>query len=177
MFTGIVNLYDLTFVLLINEKVVLAVSYKNNANSLLSLFKQIHLGKLIYIVEPMLWTEESNDGLVLIEEFTANNIKFGIPYKDLEIINKFSIESGAEVIQMVNLANCFTISNNIPTFMVAKCWRNQYAILSFENNELKAMALCNSIKELYDLIESSALDRVYNESDIIDIFKIKSQYP
>lgn len=177
MYVGVLNLYDLTFILLLNQKVSLAISYKNNGNSLFSLLNYIHLDKLICVVEPILWSSEESEILVLIDEFTVNTIKFGIPLNDMIIINDFCTKLSDTKVQMINILDCLKSLNSIPTFAMARRWGNQYSLLSFKDNELSAIALCDSTKELYDLMSSSGLDSVYNESDIIDIFKIKARYP
>lgn len=171
MYTGILQMRDLTFILVHNNYVLFAVSYENNANKLVAIMQSLNLSKLILVLHPNI----NNENLVHISEWDNNKLSFGISFKDLKGINNlFNLSKAKEGI-VVNALDSFDGLTRIPNYNTILRWSNSYAFVSSFNNCITSFEIEKHLDVLLDKYRNSIM--LSNESAIIDLVRIKSINP
>lgn len=172
MYIGILQLSDLTFLLLdIEGKVILAMSYKTNASSLLQLLKSLSVKKLYFIVHPLI----SNGHLLQMDNWTTGKISFGMLPSDLKAINQFFTESGASEGILVNALDCYENLTRLSSYNTVRPWNEKMAFVSVYNGNLNSFALFDTLNDLMDKYGNAG--NLLNESSVLDVTKIKALHP
>lgn len=167
-----IQLHNLTFILIDNNnKVVLAVSYENNAASLLNLLQNLDISNLYFVAHP----EINNIGLIKIPEWTHGKIDFGISSDDLKVINTYFVQTGVPNGFIVNAIDCFDDLTRLSSYNTVRVWKDKFAYISVFNNELNTFSLFPSIDELLDEFNSKGV--LTNVSNVLDTTKIRALHP
>lgn len=169
MFNVVVRLADLTVLLLnSNNEVVMAVSYRTNAQTLLNLLKRLEIENLYLIVNPL----PINENLITIHQWKNTDIQFGLDRGDIKTINRFfgmlTVKNG----YLVNMIDCFDHILKVDTFNTVQVWAEKYALISVYNNKLTGFELYDDMHELLSKhTESSYLKDDYA---VLDLTKISA---
>lgn len=167
MFNVVVRLADLTVLLLnSNNEVVMAVSYRTNAQTLLNLLKRLEIENLYLIVNPL----PINENLITIHQWKNTDIQFGLDRGDIKTINRFfgmlTVKNG----YLVNMIDCFDHILKVDTFNTVQVWAEKYALISVYNNKLTGFELYDDMHELLSKhTESSYLKDDYAVFDLTKI--------
>lgn len=172
MYNAILQLHNLTFILTdMNNKVVIAVSYEYNANSLLNLLRNLPINNIYFVAYP----EQNNIGLIPIQQWTRGKVSFGISSNDIKAINKFFIESGASKGFIVNAVDCFDNLTRLSSYNTVRMWNDKFAYISVFNGELVSFALFPDLNKLLDTYSSKGV--LSNESTVLDTTKMRALNP
>lgn len=172
MYIGIIQLYDLTFILTdIKGKVILAVSYEGNASSLLSILRNLEIRKLYFVAHPY----ENSADMIPIKEWKRGSIDFGITADDLVAIDNFFRTSGAECGYIVNAVDCFNNLTRLQSYNTVRVWNSKFAYISVFNGNLNTFKLFNSLHSLLDAYGTKGV--LSNEGSILDTTKIRAIHP
>lgn len=172
MYNAILQLHNLTFILTdTNNKVVIAVSYEYNANSLLNLLRNLSINNIYFVAYP----EQNNIGLIPIQQWTRGKVSFGISSNDIKAINKFFIESGASKGFIVNAVDCFDNLTRLSSYNTVRMWNDKFAYISVFNGELVSFALFPDLNKLLDTYSSKGV--LSNESTVLDTTKMRALNP
>ncbi len=170
--TAVIRLSDMTFILMKDEKVLIALSYRKNAAALAFLLKALHIDELYMLVEPNIEIDKNKSIGNIISEWNINNISFSLLDSDIESITYFA--------EMVNAKNTFIVNSlfdygyfsRLPSFNLVKTYKDSYAYLSYENKNLSYIQINNKLEDLL-----SANVKFYDEMHIIDADKVKGRFP
>lgn len=167
MFNVVVRLADLTVLLLnSNNEVVMAVSYRTNAQTLLNLLKRLEIENLYLIVNPL----PINENLITIHQWKNTDIQFGLDRSDIKTINRFFGMLNVNNGYLVNMIDCFDHILKVDTFNTVQVWADKYALISVYNNKLTGFELYNDMHELLSKhTESSYLKDDYAVFDLTKI--------
>ena len=172
MYNAILQLHNLTFILTdTNNKVVIAVSYEYNANSLLNLLRNLSINNIYFVAYP----EQNNIGLIPIQQWTRGKVSFGISSNDIKAINKFFIESGVSKGFIVNAVDCFDNLTRLSSYNTVRMWNDKFAYISVFNGELVSFALFPDLNKLLDTYSSKGV--LSNESTVLDTTKMRALNP
>lgn len=170
--TTVIRLTDMTFLLMENDMVLLALSYRKNAAALASLLKTLNITNLYLMTEPNIEQDTKNPSGKIIKEWNVNNIDFSLPEADINAIKSFASIANAENTFLVNAIFDYGFFSRLPNFHLVKTWKNSYAFLSYEDKNLTYFNLENSLENI-----QSSKEKFYDEIHVIDIDKVKGRFP
>lgn len=170
--TAVIRLSDMTFLLMENDMVLLALSYRRNAAALASLLKVLNINDLYFITEPNIVQNTENLNGRLIKEWNVNDISFVLPEADVSAMKSFASIVNAENTYLVNTIFDYGFFSRLPNFHLVKTWKNSYAHLSYEDKNLTYLKIENSLETL-----QASKEKFYDEIHVIDIDKVKGRFP
>lgn len=170
--TAVIRLTDMTFLLMENDMVLLALSYRKNAAALASLLKVLNINNLYLMVEPNIEHDIENSSGRVMKEWSVNDIAFSLPELDIAAIKSFSTLVNAENTYIVNTIFDYGFFSRLPSFHLVKTYKNSYAYLSYEDKNLTYLKLEDSLEKV-----QSSKEKFYDEVHVIDIDKVKGKFP
>ena len=162
----------MTFLLMENDMVLLALSYRKNAAALASLLKSLHISNLCLITEPNVEHDTENPKGLLLPEWNVNDIAFSLPEADIAAIKSFASVVNAENAYIVNTIFDYGFFSRLPSFHFVKTYKNSYAYLSYDDKNLTYLKLEDSLEKM-----QSSKEKFYDEVHLIDIDKVKGRFP
>lgn len=170
--TAVIRLSDMTFLLMENDMVLLALSYRRNAAALASLLKVLTINDLYFMTEPNIVQNTENLNGRLIKEWNVNDIAFVLPEADIAAMKSFASIVTAENTYIVNTIFDYGFFSRMPNFHLVKTWKNSYAHLSYEDKNLTYLKIEDSLETL-----QASKEKFYDEIHMIDIDKVKGRFP
>lgn len=169
--TAVIRLSDMTFLLMENDMVLLALSYRRNAAALASLLKVLNINNLYFMTEPNIVQNTENLNGKLIKEWNVNDISFVLPEADITAIKSFASIVNAENTYIVNTIFDYGFFSRMPNFHLVKTWKNSYAHLSYKDKNLTYLKIEDSLGAL-----QASKEKFYDEIHMIDTDKVKGRF-